>query len=70
MDLSQRIVGGHIAQSPIPWQVHIQYESEGICGGSILDEETILTSAHCIVKYFSNPIQLLDANRQDHKYQI
>ena len=45
-----RIVGGDIAPSPIPWQVHVHFQKFGrrkVCGGTILDKETILSAAHC-----------------------
>ena len=42
-----RIVGGDEALSPIPWQVHIHISNGFTCGGTILDEETILSAAHC-----------------------
>jgi len=47
---SNRIVGGQDAQAPIPWQVfvHVEDGKETYrCGGTILDENTILTAAHC-----------------------
>ena len=40
---NDRIVGGKEARGPIPWQVRVG----GRCGGTILDEYTILTAAHC-----------------------
>lgn len=49
-DSEERIVGGPIALAPIPWQAHITIMVEGEpfqCGGTILDEETILSAAHC-----------------------
>ena len=49
MSTSSRIVGGNNAPAPIPWQVHIHYKRYGFaCGGTILDEETILSAAHCM----------------------
>ena len=48
MKTSSRIVGGNNAPAPIPWQVHVHYKISGFsCGGTILDEETILSAAHC-----------------------
>ena len=46
----QKIVGGVSAVSPIPWQVSV-FIGTWICGGTILDEITILSAASC----FSNP---------------
>ena len=50
----QRIVGGVSAASPIPWQVSIIIDSMYVCGGTILDDLTILSAAHC----FENPDSL------------
>ena len=41
-----RIVNGQNAPEPIPWQVSIQEPHN--CGGTILDEKTILTARHCV----------------------
>ena len=41
-----RIVGGDNAPSPIPWQVRVAVGGF-LCGGTILDETTILSAAHC-----------------------
>jgi secreted trypsin-like serine protease len=45
------IVGGARANiSDFPWQVSVQTKSGfHFCGGSILDERTILTAQHCVV---------------------
>ena len=51
MTAADRIIGGQDAPAPIPWQVSLQKPYWGgmyhSCGGSILDEKTILTAAHC-----------------------
>merc|ERR1711962_363386 len=45
-----RIVGGEAAADPIPWQVAIREGNWQFCGGSILDETTIMCAAHCFDK--------------------
>merc|ERR1711976_183948 len=45
-----RIVGGEAATDPIPWQVAIRQGNWQFCGGSILDETTIMCAAHCFDK--------------------
>ena len=56
MKLNNRIVGGERAEKPIPWQVRVfghyklrdgRHWKEILCGGTILNEDTILTAAHC-----------------------
>lgn len=43
-----RIVGGTEAtRGKYPHQVSMQYRNSHICGGSIYDENTIVTAAHC-----------------------
>ena len=47
-----RIVGGEIVSSPnpYPWVVHLSVECGsrvGVCGGSLLASDTVLTAAHC-----------------------
>ncbi|KAG7239116.1 hypothetical protein INR49_029996, partial [Caranx melampygus] len=46
---STRIVGGNISQpGQFPWQVSLHYNSEHLCGGSIITSHWILTAAHCV----------------------
>nr|XP_022914398.1 chymotrypsin-2-like [Onthophagus taurus] len=44
-----RIVGGHDAtDGQFPYQISLRYNGHHICGGSIIQENYILTAAHCI----------------------
>lgn len=50
--ISNRIINGEFVPSPIPWQIRLtagfnDLGASFLCGGTILDEETILTAAHC-----------------------
>ena len=47
LDFNSRIVGGSNASTPIPWQVLVHDCLDPYCGGTILDEYTILSAAHC-----------------------
>uniref|UniRef100_UPI00398E5B70 transmembrane protease serine 4-like n=1 Tax=Pristiophorus japonicus TaxID=55135 RepID=UPI00398E5B70 len=43
-----RIVGGSDATiDEWPWQVSLQYKSQHLCGGSVLNPNWIVTAAHC-----------------------
>ena len=43
-----RIVGGvDTTIEEIPYQISLQYWGSHACGGAILNENTILTAAHC-----------------------
>ena len=41
------IVGGKQAPDPIQWQVSVQDYWGHYCGGTILNENTVLSAAHC-----------------------
>ncbi|CAB0036567.1 unnamed protein product [Trichogramma brassicae] len=44
-----RIYGGDAVNIEVyPYQVSLQYGSQHICGGSIIDNEWILTAGHCV----------------------
>jgi len=52
--LEQKIVGGYSADEAIPWQVSVRSCESGTChycGGTILDEKTVITAAHCYEAY-------------------
>ncbi len=41
--------GSAVSISDAPWQVSLQYQDYGyFCGGSILDDTTVVTAAHCV----------------------
>ena len=45
-----RIVGGKKVRYVIPWQVSVRSCNSGqchFCGGTVLDEWTVLSAAHC-----------------------
>ncbi|XP_043284225.1 chymotrypsin-1-like [Venturia canescens] len=45
----QRIRGGkEAADGEFPYQVSIRLKGQHICGGAILDEDHIITAAHCV----------------------
>merc|ERR1719309_1195399 len=45
----QRIVGGHEAEEhERPWQVALFIDDAWFCGGSLINENYVLTAAHCV----------------------
>ncbi|XP_030377390.1 trypsin [Scaptodrosophila lebanonensis] len=63
-----RVVGGVATTiEDHPYQVSIQYTSGShFCGGSLIDEETVVTAAHCLQGTAANEIQIRlgSANRK------
>ena len=67
----KRIVGGHIAPKPIPWQVNIMYRSQRRCGGTLIDQTTIITAAHCARYAYANGTVVFDRlDKKPSKYSI
>ncbi|XP_077976139.1 ovochymase-like [Styela clava] len=48
LSINSRSIGGSLAKiGEFPWQVGIYYQGRQICGGSIIDENWVLSAAHC-----------------------
>ncbi|GFN89009.1 serine protease [Plakobranchus ocellatus] len=46
-----RIVGGEKAQRhEFPWQVSLMHNGQHTCGGTLIDDQWVLTAAHCFKK--------------------
>ena len=69
-----RIFGGDAvpSPSPYPWVVSLTFEcpgeGEGFCGGSLIEDDTVLTAAHCFDFSCGNKIQgkvSIGLNRED-----
>ncbi|XP_064622680.1 chymotrypsinogen A-like [Lineus longissimus] len=53
---SFRIIGGSAAKNgQWPWQISLQTTGLHYCGGSLLDEYTVVTAAHCIADDILGP---------------
>ena len=48
--LTQRVVGGQDAEDGVyPWAVAVLKQGDGWCGGSILNQDWIITASHCFM---------------------
>ncbi|XP_015237157.1 PREDICTED: transmembrane protease serine 9-like isoform X2 [Cyprinodon variegatus] len=54
--LNTRIVGGEAAPpGSWPWQVSLHTFSSHICGGSLINDQWVLTAAHCVQSLSTSP---------------
>ncbi|XP_069120481.1 chymotrypsin-like elastase family member 1 [Argopecten irradians] len=57
------IVGGTDADEDAwPWQVTLTYKNQFMCGGTILNEKTILTAAHCTYRAKKRALKVIVGN--------
>ena len=52
-----------IALKGLYWQAHLHLNNDPVCGATIIDEETVLTTTSCVFKPFSNPLELEDKTK-------
>lgn len=61
-----RIVGGQNANQHVPWQVSLQSGNAHFCGGTILDETTVITAAHCFDSEISSGEEVIGVNNSNY----
>nr|XP_033798830.1 chymotrypsinogen A-like [Geotrypetes seraphini] len=67
----QRIINGEEAISGSwPWQVSLQYFGSHYCGGSIINENWIVTAAHCDPRPNSDVVVIGEHDRSSDKEQL
>ena len=45
---SRVIAGDNAKQGSWPWQILLMYNNRGMCGGSLVAPNWVVTAAHCI----------------------
>jgi len=75
-----RIIGGDTAEPhAYPWQISLQMRQLGIfshiCGGSVIDEHTIVCAAHCVIGEVEEQVQVVAgahniAKDEDNSWQV
>ncbi|XP_031616963.1 proclotting enzyme-like [Contarinia nasturtii] len=63
----ERIVGGHDASlNEWPWIVPLFNNGRQFCGGSLIDNQHILTAAHCVAHMTSSDVSRMTVHLGDH----
>lgn len=58
-----RIVGGRPTfPNKYPWIARLVYDGRFHCGASVLNNDYVITAAHCVRKYVSLPKKFIDNN--------
>ncbi|XP_055856010.1 trypsin delta-like [Episyrphus balteatus] len=61
-DEGDRIIGGKNVQIvEFPFQVSLQYNRQHICGGSLYDNDKVITAAHCVETFKARDLSVLTA---------
>ncbi|XP_043485155.1 chymotrypsin-2-like isoform X2 [Leptopilina heterotoma] len=59
-DMDPKIVGGSLAkEGQFPYQVSLRKNNKHFCGGSIINENWILTAAHCLTGFNDSNIDVV-----------
>ncbi|XP_074649106.1 chymotrypsinogen A-like [Tubulanus polymorphus] len=56
-----RIISGSPAKfGQFPWQVSLHFQGQHVCGGTLINDDTIVTAAHCVAMPYGNYPRMWD----------
>ena len=68
---SWRIINGQeTLQNEYPSIVSIRFYSSHLCGGTLLDNTTVLTAAHCLFNRRSYPVNSMKVRAGEHNFGV
>ncbi|XP_023342069.1 transmembrane protease serine 11A [Eurytemora carolleeae] len=69
-DLGRVLYGNETDTNEYPWQISMWLDRSHFCGGSLINENWVLTAAHCVDLQYRNHFQRVTVSLSDHNVKI